>query len=165
MSVLQKDISLSHHSIWDICELKNPIIFCINVRTTNLSYASAATWQSLKTTQKTLVCRIFVWHLKATFSIPKIIPKSTQMYTLYSNLSFCITFTILHYIGQGQFCKSISLQMSSLETGGVFSPQKNPHRAPQSSFSSYKKVSRKNGDHEWFRIIICFQIMWFIWKV
>ncbi len=31
----------------------------------------------------------------------KIIKKNTQMYTLYTNLLFYITFTIFYYIGQG----------------------------------------------------------------
>ncbi len=39
--------------------------------------------------------------IKTSFSFPKIIPKSTQMYTLNTNLSFYITFTMFHYIGQG----------------------------------------------------------------
>ncbi len=36
--------------------------------------------------------------IKASFSFPKIIPKNTQMYTLSTNLSFYITFTLFHYI-------------------------------------------------------------------
>ncbi len=39
--------------------------------------------------------------IKASFSFPKIIPKSTHMYTLYTNLSFYIILTMFHYIGQG----------------------------------------------------------------
>ncbi len=64
------------------------------------------------------------------------------MYIVYTNLSIYITFTMFHYIGQGQFCKSVSLQISSLETVGVFSCENipkgdtGPHK---SSFSPYQK--------------------------
>ncbi len=43
----------------------------------------------------------FKTRLKRSFSVPKIYPKSTQMYILYTNLSFYIIFTMFHYIGQG----------------------------------------------------------------
>ncbi len=42
---------------------------------------------------------IFI-EIKASFTVPIIISKSTEMYTLYTNLSFYITFTMFHYIGQ-----------------------------------------------------------------
>ncbi len=41
------------------------------------------------------------YFIKISFSFPNIIPKSTQMYTLYTILSFYITFAMFHYIGQG----------------------------------------------------------------
>ncbi len=37
--------------------------------------------------------------LKATFSVDKLIPKHTQMTTLYTNWSLYITFTMIYYIG------------------------------------------------------------------
>ncbi len=43
--------------------------------------------------------------VKLSSFFPKIIPKSTEMYTLYTNLLFFITFTMFHYIGQGYFVK------------------------------------------------------------
>ncbi len=44
---------------------------------------------------------LFLMHVKASFSFTKIIPKSTQLYTLYNNVSFYITFTMFHYIRKG----------------------------------------------------------------
>ncbi len=56
------------------------------------------------------------------------------MYTLYTNLSFYITLIMFHYNEQGQFCKSVSLQISYLKIGGVFFSRnyfKRMHKAPQ----------------------------------
>ncbi len=44
-----------------------------------------------------------IFSINVSFSFLKIIPKSTQMYTLYTNMLFYITFTMFRYIGQGQF--------------------------------------------------------------
>ncbi len=38
--------------------------------------------------------------VKAAFSFHKVIPKNTQMTTLYTNLSLYITFTMIYYIRQ-----------------------------------------------------------------
>ncbi len=43
---------------------------------------------------------VLVDTIQASFSFPQIIPKNTHMYTLYTNFSFYITFTMFHYIGQ-----------------------------------------------------------------
>ncbi len=42
-----------------------------------------------------IISALSMLYVKASFSFPKIIPKSTQMYT---NLSFYITFALFHYI-------------------------------------------------------------------
>ncbi len=70
-----------------------------------------------------------------SFTFPKIILKNTTMYVLYNNLSFYITFTMFHYIGQGSFWKSVILQKRFLETGGVFSCENTPkgHTGPHKS--------------------------------
>ncbi len=47
-------------------------------------------------------------HLKATFSVHKLIPKNAQMTTLFTNWPLYITFTMIYYIRQEQFCKSFS---------------------------------------------------------
>ncbi len=39
-------------------------------------------------------------HLKASFSVHKLIPKNAQMTTFYTNLSLYITFTMIYYIKQ-----------------------------------------------------------------
>ncbi len=39
--------------------------------------------------------------LKASISFPSIIPKSTQIYSLFTNLAFYITLTMFYYIVQG----------------------------------------------------------------
>ncbi len=39
-------------------------------------------------------------HVKATFSFHKLIPKNTQMTTLYTYWSLYITFTMIYYIRQ-----------------------------------------------------------------
>ncbi len=64
--------------------------------------------------------------LKASLPFRKLIPKSTQMYTLYTNLLFYISFTMLLYSEQGKLCNSVSLQMCSLETGRVLSLKNSP---------------------------------------
>ncbi len=87
------------------------------------------------------------------------IKKEKKMYTLLTNLLFYITFTMFLYIGQEYFCKSVSLQMSSLEIREVFSLENTPkwHTGPNTnSFSACKLVSRKNGDHEWLIMINAF---------
>ncbi len=40
-------------------------------------------------------------NIKATFSVHKLIPKNTQMTTLYTICSLYITFTMIYYIRQG----------------------------------------------------------------
>ncbi len=39
-------------------------------------------------------------YIKVTFSVHKLIPRNTQMTTLYTNLSLYITFTMIYYIRQ-----------------------------------------------------------------
>ncbi len=44
-------------------------------------------------------------NVKASFSFRKIIPKITQIYILYTNLSFYITFTIFIILDKDNFVK------------------------------------------------------------
>ncbi len=50
---------------------------------------------------------LYSYVLKATFSVDKLIPKNAQMTTLYTNWSLYITFTMICYIRQEYFCKSL----------------------------------------------------------
>ncbi len=47
-------------------------------------------------------------YIKASVSFLNIIPQSTQMHTLYTNVSFYITVIIFDYTGHKCFCKSFS---------------------------------------------------------
>ncbi len=57
---------------------------------------------------------------KASFSFYKLIPKNTQMTTLYTNLSLYITFTMIYYIRQEYFCKSFTSQSYIRRKSGLF---------------------------------------------
>ncbi len=66
------------------------------------------------------LCHLWKPHFKASFSVHKLIPKNTQMTTLYTNLSLYITFTMIYYIRQEQFCKRFWLLSFIRRISGLF---------------------------------------------
>ncbi len=60
---------------------------------------------------------------------------------------------MFHYIEQGLFYKSVSLQMSSLETGGVFLMKILQMCIQDPTKLDILHISRTNRDHEWIRMI------------
>ncbi len=94
--------------------------------------------------------------LKASFSFSQIIPQITQTHTLYTSLYHFISFLPYFIILDNNNSVKLSNKMSSLETvdlgrGRDFSCKNmpdGPTGTNKSSFSKYKQVSIRNGDHE-----------------
>ncbi len=64
----------------------------------------------------------FFWNManKATFSFPKLIPSNAQMTNLYTNWSLYITFAMIYYIRQENFCKCFSSLSYIRRISGLF---------------------------------------------
>ncbi len=126
------------HSFWHLVGkhfIYQTCYFCVdhNIPTNIVIHSHCPEWDTSAWQPK--MCMDYCVKLKAFFSITKIIPKSTQMYTLYTNF-YCTSLSpSLIILDKDNFVK-VSFQTSSLES--CENTPKGWTVSHKSSFSPYK---------------------------
>ncbi len=110
------------------------------------------------------ICKIYFYMaVKASFSFPQIITKITQAHALYISLSFYISLSYIIIVEKNNSVKHSHQVRMVIWRGRKYSSR--AHRDTQKFIYSYKQVSGRNGDLEWYKITNVFILCDLLLKV